>query len=146
MSFPQSGLGSRKEHGDRGGIHRKIDFSYTRNDVGAGKIDLVWNLSTFGTKNILEFQNGFCCRENDFFTGKSIWCEIFQHSVTKTILEFQNGFCYRENDFLQEKSIWCEIFQHSGHKNILEFQNGFVVPESILLGKTNLPLNPFAGA
>ena len=55
---------------DRGRIHRKIDFSYTRNDVGTGKIDLVWNLSTFCEKNILEFQNGFCCKKNDFSTEK----------------------------------------------------------------------------
>jgi hypothetical protein len=29
---------------DAGGILRKIDFFYTRNDFGAGKIDLVWNV------------------------------------------------------------------------------------------------------
>jgi hypothetical protein len=29
---------------DAGGILRKIDFFYTRNDSGAGKIDLVWNV------------------------------------------------------------------------------------------------------
>jgi len=35
---------------DAGGILRKIDFYYTRNDFDAGKIDLVWNLSTFCDK------------------------------------------------------------------------------------------------
>jgi hypothetical protein len=37
---------------DPGRILRKIDFSYTRKDFGTGKIDLVWNLSTFCDKNI----------------------------------------------------------------------------------------------
>jgi len=34
-----------------------------------------------------------------FLQKKSIWCEIFQHSVTKKILELQNGFRCRKNDF-----------------------------------------------
>jgi len=34
---------------------------------------------------------------------KSIWCEIFQHSMTKTFLEFQKRFCCRKNDFSTEE-------------------------------------------
>jgi len=34
-----------------------------------------------------------------FLQKKSIWCEMFQHSVTKKFLEFQNGFCCSKNDF-----------------------------------------------
>jgi len=30
---------------------------------------------------------------------KSIWCEMFQHSIRKKILEFQKRFCCRKNDF-----------------------------------------------
>ena len=52
--YETAGFGLETAGGvDAGGILRKIDFYYTRNDFGTGKIDLVWNVSTFYNKKNL---------------------------------------------------------------------------------------------
>jgi len=52
---------------DARGILRKIDFYYIRNDFAAGKIDLVWNLSTFCDKKHFGIPNWILLREKRIF-------------------------------------------------------------------------------
>src|SRR5437588_8562635 len=86
----------------------------------------------FVEKKFLNSKTDFVVRKTIFLQEKSIWCEIFQHSVTKKILEFQNGFCCRKNDFSTGKidlvwnlSTFCDKKNFGIPKTILLYQNRF---------------------